>query len=67
MAVDKNESKRVKISLGYINKKQYEFIPDEAVAESNQRIKAFMAPLVKEYAVSEAESREHASKLVLNS
>jgi hypothetical protein len=67
MAVDKSKSRRVKISLGYINKKQYEFIPAEAVAESNQRIKEFMSPLVKEYAIKEVISREDASKVVLNS
>ena len=67
MAVDKNKSRRVKISLGYIGKKQYKVIPAEAVAESNQRIKKFMTPLVKEYANKEAVSREDASKVVLNS
>jgi hypothetical protein len=67
MAVDKNNSRRVKISLGYINKKQYNVIPAADIAESNQRIKSFMSPLVKEFAVKEAESRAHASKIVLNS
>ncbi|QTE21131.1 hypothetical protein [Polaribacter cellanae] len=67
MAVDKNKSRREKISFGYINKKQYEFIPAEDVAASNQRIREFMSPLVKEHAVKEAISRKSASKIVLNS
>jgi len=62
----RQKTSRVKISLGYINKGLYEFIPDEQVAKSNKRIKEFMTPLVKEYKNKEAASKEYIRKKILN-
>ncbi len=59
-------SKRVKVSFETVNEGKYSIIRNSAIAETNQRVKAVMKDVVRDYEKKETKSQQSAALLVLN-
>jgi len=57
---------REKINFGSINNGNYEIIDPKLIAESRERIKKAMKPIVREFDKNQKLSRESAKKLIIN-
>lgn len=60
-------SRRVKISFSTVNGERFNVIKKSDIAETNQRVKEKMKPVVRDYEKKETRSQQEAALLVLNS